>query len=91
MPLHYKGKIQPPNNRSYDMDNSHSRNRSYSRDRSQDYCRDVYKEENHKYKRKSRDYYEDVYEDRHDRDKYKHQCRNESYNLGRDRSREKQH
>ena len=77
--------------RSYDMDNSHSRDRSYSRDRSQDYCRDVYKKENHKYKRRSRDYYEDAYEDRHDRDKYKHQYRNESYNLGRDRSREKQH
>ena len=73
------------------MDNSHSRDRSYSRDRSQDYCRDVYKEENHKYKRRSRNYYEDAYEDRHDRDKYKHQYRNESYNLGRDRSREKQH
>ena len=50
------------------------------------------REENHKYKRRSRDYYyEDVFEDRHDRDKYKQQYRNESYNLGRDRSREKQH
>ena len=54
--------------------------------------KDKYREENHKYKRRSRDYYyEDVYEDRHDRDKYKHQYRNESYNLGKDRSREEQH
>ena len=59
-------------NRSFDMDNSHSRDRSYSRDRLQYYCRDVYKEENHKYKRGSRDYYEDAYEDRHGKDKYKH-------------------
>ena len=52
---------------------------------------DKYKEENHKHKKRSRDYYEDVYEDRYDRDEYKHQYGNESYNLGRDRSREKQH
>ena len=77
-----------------DTDNSQGidracyRNRSYSRDRLQDYCRDVYKEENHKYKRRSRDYYEDAYKDRYNRNKYKHQYRNESYNLSRDKSRE---
>ena len=43
------------------------------------------------YKRRFRDYYEEAYKDRHNRNKYKHQYRNESYNLGRDRSREKQH
>ena len=58
---------------------------SYSRDRSWDYCRDVCKEENHKYKRRSRIYYEDVYKDRHGRDKYKHQCKNDRYDIIRDR------
>ena len=38
-------------------------------DRLQEYSRDVYKKENHKYKRRSRDYYEDAYEDRHGRNK----------------------
>ena len=47
--------------------------------------------ENHKYKRSRDCYYKDVYGDRHDRDEKKHQYRNESYNLGRDRTREKQH
>ena len=55
----------------HDRDRSYSKDSSYSRDRSQDYCRDVYKEENHKYKRRSRDYCEDAYEDRYDRDEYK--------------------
>ena len=63
---HYKDKYRDENfyesDRSYDMDDSHGRDRSYSRDRpyrrdrSWDYCRDVYKEESHKYKRRSRDY-----------------------------------
>ena len=88
--IKYRDENFHDSDRSYDMDDSHSRDRSYSRDRLRDYHRDVYKEDNHKYKRRSRVYYGDAYEDRHDRDKYKHQYRNESYNLGRDISREKQ-
>ena len=54
----------------------------------QDYCRDVYKEENHKYKKRSRNDYEDIYEDRHGRDKYKHQYRDDKYDKIRDRLKE---
>ena len=96
---HYKDKYRNENfydsDRSYDMDSSYSRdraynrNRSYSRDRLQDYCRDVYKEESHKYKRRSRDCYEDVYENRHSMDKYECQFRNDRYDIIRGKPKEK--
>ena len=75
--------------RLYDRNDSYSRDRSYSRERSQEYCRDVYKEENHKYKRRSRDYYEDTSENRHHMDKYECQFRNDRYDIIRGRSKEK--
>ena len=71
------------------MDDSHGRDRPYSRVRSWDYCRDVYKEESHKYKRRSRDHYEDIYENRHGMDKYEHQFRNDNYDIIRGRPKEK--
>ena len=74
--------------KAYIRDKLYDRN-SYSRDRSQDYCRDVYKEENHKYNRRSRNYYENAYEDRHRRDKYEHQYRDNKYDKIRDRLKEK--
>ena len=55
----------------------------------QDYCRDVYKEENHKCKRRSKDYYDDVYENRHGRDQYKHQYRIDRYDIIRGGPKEK--
>ena len=96
---HYKDKYRDENfydsDRYYDMDDSHGRDRSYSRDRPYsrdrlwDYCRDVYKEESHKYKRRSRDYYAVIYENRHGMDKYECQFRNDNYDIIRGRPKEK--
>ena len=96
---HHKDKYRDGNfydsDRSYDMGDSHGRDRSYSRDRpysrdrSQDYCRDVYKEESYKYKRRFRDYYEDIYENKHGMDKYECQFRNDRYEIIRGRPKEK--
>ena len=74
--------------KSYIRDKLYDTN-SYSRDRLWIYCRDVSKEENHKYKRRSRNYYADIYEDRHGRDEYKHQYRDDKYDKIRERLKEK--
>ena len=81
-PRYYKNNYE----REYYTFQDHRNRRKYKES-----YKDKYREENHKYKRRSRDYYEDVYEDRYNRDEYEHQYIDESYNLGRDRSRERQH
>ena len=88
----YKG------DRSLIRDRLYDRNGSYNKDKLWDYYRNVYKMENHKYKRRSRDYHENRCEDGYvneyndsyrDRNKYKHQYRNDRYDKIRSRLKEK--
>ena len=81
-PRYYKNNYE----REYYTFQDHGNKRKYKES-----YKDKYMGKNHKYKRRSRNYYENVYKARFNRDEYEHQYIDESYNLGRDRSRERKH